>query len=309
MKSKIFFISFAICLVLNLNCKKEEKRICQPEIKICSGNEVKICRCNGQGYRTIARCRNNEKCIHGECQPVESKDRDASQVKDVAKEPDVKSKLDSKPTFEAGPWPDVPVGNIIDLPQVRLSSSMSLEEAIKKRRSVRSYSTDPLTLKEVSQILWSAQGITGALGNYPLRAAPSAGALYPLEIYLFVGNVADLSPGVYKYIPIRHKIYKIIDGDKRRALWEACHSQDWVLNAALDLVLTSVDERTTWKYGPRGIQYIFIEVGHVAQNIHLQCIALGLKSCPIGAFEDKKIIKILSLPEGEYPRYVITIGR
>ncbi|MEM3389547.1 MAG: SagB/ThcOx family dehydrogenase, partial [Thermoproteota archaeon] len=157
------------------------------------------------------------------------------------------------------------------LPEPRYESEVSVEEALLKRRSVREYARSSLTLQEVSQLLWAAQGVTDPQG---LRTAPSAGALYPLEVYLIVGEVESLAPGVYKYVPDGHEIIRVLDGDKRVSLAEAALGQAWVRNAAVDIVIASVYERTTRKYGERGIRYVHLEAGHAAQNICLQAVAL-----------------------------------
>ncbi|MEM3957269.1 MAG: SagB/ThcOx family dehydrogenase [Thermoproteota archaeon] len=192
------------------------------------------------------------------------------------------------------------------LPEPRYESEVSVEEALLKRRSVREYARSSLTLQEVSQLLWAAQGVTDPQG---LRTAPSAGALYPLEVYLIVGEVESLAPGVYKYVPDGHEIIRVLDGDKRVSLAEAALGQAWVRNAAIDIVIASVYERTTRKYGERGIRYVHLEAGHAAQNICLQAVALNLGVVTVGAFYDDQVKTVLSLPGGEQPLYIIPVGR
>ncbi len=192
------------------------------------------------------------------------------------------------------------------LPDVRYDSSVSLEKALLERRSVRDYTDVPLTLGELSQLLWSCQGITDPNG---LRTAPSAGALYPLEVYAVIGNVKDLSPGVYKYHPEGHQVTRILDGDKRHQLADAAMGQTMIAEGAVSFVITAVYERTTRKYGERGIRYVHMEVGHAGQNLCLQAVALELGAVTIGAFYDAEVAKILKLPENEEPLYIITVGK
>jgi len=158
----------------------------------------------------------------------------------------------------------------------------------------------------LSQLLWSAQGITGPGG---LRTAPSAGALYPLEVYAVVGDVKDLNPGVYRYEPVGHQLVKTMDGDRRGELASAALGQGSVKDGAVAFVFTGVYERTTGKYGDRGIRYVHIEVGHVAENLCLQANAMGLGSVTVGAFSDEQVTRLLNLPDGEQPLYIIPVGR
>lgn len=194
----------------------------------------------------------------------------------------------------------------LTLPDPRLRSEVSVEEALLKRRSVREYGNAPLTLEEVSQLLWSAQGITSEWGG---RTAPSAGALYPLEVYIVVGNVENLSPGVYKYNPERHELIKVRDDDVREELAEAALSQAWVKEGAIDIVIAAVYGRTTKKYGDRGVRYVHMEAGHAAQNIYLQAATLDLGMVTVGAFHNDWVKEIMSMPEDEIPLYLIPVGR
>ena len=191
------------------------------------------------------------------------------------------------------------------LPEPLKESDFSVEEALSSRRSIRHYSGRALTLAEISQILWAAQGITGIGG---LRTAPSAGALYPLEIYLVAGDVSGLSPGVYHYIPTDHSLELHIHGDIRRELCSSALDQQAVRDAPAVIVIAAQPSRTTQKYGERGTRYVWLEAGHASQNICLQAVSLGLGTVPIGAFSDEKIIKLLELEEGQNPLYLMPIG-
>jgi len=196
----------------------------------------------------------------------------------------------------------------ISLPAPRLKGEMSLEEAILKRRSRRDFGDSPLTLGEISQILWAAQGITDKTG---LRAAPSAGALYPLDLYLVVGKqgVAGLGEGVYHYLPQSHSLEPTLEGDVRQTLARLSAGQMFIAEAPLSLLVTAEYERTTKKYGDRGVRYVHMEAGHVGQNVYLQAEALGLGTVTIGAFQDEEISQALDLPSGHRPLYVMPIGQ
>ncbi len=174
------------------------------------------------------------------------------------------------------------------------------------RRSVREYADLPLSLEEVSQLLWAAQGITSDWGG---RTAPSAGALYPLEVYLVVGSVDNLGVGVYKYQPQEHALVRVGDGDVRAELASAALRQSFVAEAAVDIVIGAVYERTTRKYGDRGVRYVHMEAGHAAQNIYLEVVALDLGTVTIGAFSDELVMDILDMPESEVPLYIMPVGR
>jgi len=204
------------------------------------------------------------------------------------------------------PAPSQEQAEVIKLPEPQYDSDVSIEQSLLNRRSIRSYSGQPLTLQELSQLLWAAQGLTDPGG---FRAAPSAGGLYPLELYLVAGDVSDLTAGVYRYQPDGHQLVKIGDGDKRAELAEAALGQEWVKEGAVSIVFTAVYERTTVKYGDRGVRYVHMEAGHAAQNLCLQATAMGLGAVTVGAFSDDLINQLLNLPADERPLYVIPVGR
>ncbi len=195
---------------------------------------------------------------------------------------------------------------IIELPEPRQRSGTSIEETLVKRRSTREYTSEPLTLLELSQLLWACQGVTDPRGY---RTAPSAGALYPLEIYVVTGEVEGLPEGVYKYSPPEHQLSKVQAEDKRPELSRAALGQACVEEAAVDIVITAVYKRTTTKYGDRGVRYVHIETGHAAQNLCLQATALDLGVVTVGAFQDDQVKEILGLPDDEQPLYIIPVGR
>jgi SagB-type dehydrogenase family enzyme len=201
----------------------------------------------------------------------------------------------------------MPQENKIVLPQPRYRSAMSIEEAIVKRRSVRSYLGKPLKLEDVSQLLWSAQGITDQKRKF--RAAPSAGALFPLEIFLVVGNVTSLKEGIYRYDPFKHEIIMAKEGDFRNALSLASLGQSCVKNGAISIVVSAVYGRITGKYGERGIRYTYMEAGHAAQNVYLQAEALELGTVVVGAFLDDKVKELIDMKEEETPLYILPVGK
>jgi SagB-type dehydrogenase family enzyme len=197
--------------------------------------------------------------------------------------------------------------DVIKLPSPIFKGSTSVEEALHKRRSTRDYIDELLTITDISQILWAAQGITEE--SYGLRTAPSAGALYPLEIYVATNNVKDLPPGLYKYKPQNHSITKISEGDKRTVIANAALGQDAITNSSAIVIITAVPERTAVKYGKRTERYVNIEVGHAGQNIYLQAVSLGLGTVIIGAFKDEALKKVLALPENENPLAIMPLGK
>lgn len=190
--------------------------------------------------------------------------------------------------------------------EVAAVKAASLEELLQQRRSIRQYSDVPLTRDEVMKLLWAGQGVTSDRG---FRTAPSAGALYPLEMYLVAGNVDNLAPGIYKYNPAKDELTIVKEGDVRASLAAASLGQGSVADGAIDIVMAAVYERTKIKYGSRGERYVHIEVGHAAQNICLQATALGLGLVTVGAFDDAEVAKIVGMSQDESPLYVMPVGR
>jgi len=191
---------------------------------------------------------------------------------------------------------------VIKMPVPATDSSFSVERAINERMSIRSYKDTSLTLKEISQLLWASQGIV-ASGR---RASPSAGATYPLEIFLVAGKVEGLKPGLYKYINKEHSLELIKEGDLRPALSAAALGQDTLLKAPATLVVAAVFERTRARYGAKAERYVHMEAGHVGENIMLQATALGLGTVPVGAFVDSEVKKLLGIKEE--PLYLFPVG-
>ncbi|MBD3314977.1 MAG: SagB/ThcOx family dehydrogenase [Chitinivibrionales bacterium] len=189
---------------------------------------------------------------------------------------------------------------MIQLPLPGQEGAMSVEQAIAHRRSVRAYKDSTLSERQIAQLLFAAQGITDTSRGF--RAAPSAGATYPLESYVVTKD------GVFHYLPEDHALKTIKKGNYMRELGKAAMGQSYVSSAPVVVVLTAVPERTTDRYGERGRLYVYVEAGHAAQNIHLQAVALGLGSVPVGAFEPDEVCEIVECGPKETAIYLIPIG-
>jgi SagB-type dehydrogenase family enzyme len=194
------------------------------------------------------------------------------------------------------------------LPDPRFEGDVSLERAIRTRRTIRSFDGKALSLRQISQLLWSSQGITEP-GGFK-RAAPSAGALYPIDIYAVVGAgcVEGLDPGVYHYETEGHSISSGKGEDARKDVARASLWQTWMAQAPLSLIITAEYSRITGKYGQRGIRYAMIEAGHIGQNIFLQAQAMGLAAGIVGAFDDEKLIRIMGIRETHEPLLIMPVG-
>jgi len=198
------------------------------------------------------------------------------------------------------------LGDEPELPEPRLESGISIEAALRSRRSIREFRPEPLTRTEISQMLWAAQGTTNATGY---RTAPSAGALYPLEIYLLAGEVEALGAGIYRYDAARNKLHPIVEGDRRKEMSAAAFGQSWIAQAPAILVIAANYRRTAQKYGARAERYVHIEAGHAAQNVYLEAVPLGLGTADIGAFDDERVKKVACLPASEEPVLLLPVGR
>ncbi len=189
---------------------------------------------------------------------------------------------------------------IVQLPPPEPKGKMSVEEALARRRSAREFTREALTDRELSQLLWAAQGVTHPEG---LRTAPSAGALYPLELYVATAR------GFYHYEPRHHRLRELFDRDLRAAVRRVALDQEVVSQAPAVFVLAAVYERTSGKYGAaRTPRYVHIEIGHAAENLLLEAVALGLVGVPIGAFDDDALQNVLALPANCRPLYLIPVG-
>lgn len=193
---------------------------------------------------------------------------------------------------------------VYELPAPSLEGSMSVEEAIQARRSIREFKDAPLTAEIVGQMLWASYGIT--LPARRFRSVPSAGATFPSEIFLLVRDVEDIEKGIYHYKPLNHSIVQIKKGDFSQELQRMCLNQGWVGKAQCNIIISAEFQRTMGHYGQRGEMYVHQESGHIGQNIYLQAEALGLGTVAIGAFNEEQVKELL---ETEYrPIYIFPIG-
>jgi len=194
----------------------------------------------------------------------------------------------------------------IALPAAELAGGALLARTMQRRRSVRRWRQGPLELSQVALLLWAAQGVTDAAG---LRTAPSAGALYPLEIDLVARRVEALATGLYRYLPVRHSLWRRAEGDRFPALAAAAHDQGWLAGCAALLAISAIERRTASKYGARAGRYVAIEVGCAAQNAYLAATALGLGTTLVGAFDEDRVARLLELEPGCRPLALLPVGR
>lgn len=185
-----------------------------------------------------------------------------------------------------------------------------LWEAVWRRRSVRRYGAQPLSLRELSQLLWSSQGVTGRSGRLGLRAAPSAGATFPLETYAAANRVEGLPCGIYRYLPDEHALILHRPGECGHALASASLGQRMLAEAPAVIIWAAVFGRTASRYGQRAARYVYLEGGHAAQNLALAAVALGLATCQVGAYSDDEVNRIIGLDgKGESVIYMSVVGR
>lgn len=199
-------------------------------------------------------------------------------------------------------------GPEVKLPPPREQGEMSLEETIYRRRSVREYKVESLSISQISQVLWAAQGLTDTQG---LRAIPSAGATYPLEVYILIGRdgVEGLEPGIYHYNVVKHSLNLHKEGDLRRELAVAALEQEFIAGAPVNMVICAIFERTFRYYGRRAERYVHMEVGHAGENVSLQAVALGLATVMVGAFDDERVSAMMDLAKEIKPLYIIPLGK
>jgi len=197
---------------------------------------------------------------------------------------------------------------VVKLPPPKTEGTVSVEQAIKQRRTVRSFSARTLDLNQLSQLVWATHGITGKNGFK--RAAPSAGALYPMDLYAVVGqnSVAQIDAGVYHYEPKGHLLSLVATSDLRDGVARVSYSQMWIAKAPLSIIITSEYKRAAVKYKERGVRYAMIEAGHMGQNLFLQAEAMGLKAGIVGSFHDKKLIGVIRISPSHEPLLIMPIG-
>ncbi|MEJ2658923.1 MAG: SagB/ThcOx family dehydrogenase [Desulfobacterales bacterium] len=209
------------------------------------------------------------------------------------------------PTFK-----NYPESKRFQLPKPDLSHPANLWQCLANRRSERDTTPEPLSLNELATLLWAAQGITARVGVHLLRTAPSAGALYPFETYMYVEHVEGVSKGLYHFDVSSFALEQLKEGSFSRDMTAACLSQPAVRRAAVLFIWTAMMPRCMVKYRNRAMRYIPMDLGHVCQNVQLASTAMGFGSCPIGAFFDDDINRLLEIDgEDETVLYLITIGK
>lgn len=201
---------------------------------------------------------------------------------------------------------DAATAAAIRLPAPRQDGTVSVEEALRLRRSVRAFAARPLSLQAAAQLLWAAQGTSDPVEGK--RTAPSAGATYPLELLLVAGNVAGLQPGIYRYRSGGHELVRLVAGDRRGQLAAAALRQAWLAEAPAVVVIAAVYQRTAGRYGQRAERYVHMEAGHAGENLYLQAVALGLATVTVGAFDDDAVRQVLGLGRDETPLALMPVG-
>lgn len=194
---------------------------------------------------------------------------------------------------------------LIHLPKPAAGGTRTLEEVLHLRRSTREFSSRAVELRELSQLAWAVLG-HGPDGHMTI---PSAGAIYPLRLYVVAGHVSGLEPGIYRYHAESHALVQTDSSDCRPALCAAALGQTYIRSAAVDLVMIADFQQVMGKYGERGLRYVYMEAGHAAQNVYLQAAALGLGTVAIGAFDDAEVTRMLRLARVEHPLYIMPVGR
>ena len=194
-----------------------------------------------------------------------------------------------------------PVIETIALTKASSSGQFSLEAAIGNRRSVRSFTNEKLSYETIGQLLWAGQGITDSVSGK--RAAPSAGAIFPMELYVVMAD------GVYRYDPIKNSLLKNNRNDVRTPLSNASYKQQFIKDAPLLIVIAGSPKKIMEKYPNKIKEFMYLEAGHIAQNIHLQAVVTGLASCPVGGFESNKVKQICKMTQGQEAVYIIAVGK
>ena len=196
----------------------------------------------------------------------------------------------------------------IKLPTPERKGTMSVEEAIYQRQSVRNFKKTPLSLEQISQLLWVSGGVTVDGLSGPTRSYPSAGGIYPLDIYLVAGAVEGLDAGIYLYDWRKHMLKLLKKGDYRTKLAAAALGQRMVQEAPVSIVVTAMHSKTARRYGERGaVRYVSMDIGHLGQNVHLISESMGLGSVMVGAFIDKKVMDVLGIKD-QVPMYIMPVG-
>jgi len=196
------------------------------------------------------------------------------------------------------------------LPSAETGGGLALWEVMARRRSLRDFLPEDISLEELSQLIWATQGITGSVFDFRLRVTPSAGALYPIETYVVVNRVIALSPGVYHLNVRKNALEQLAEGDFKVGISASALDQSMAREAAVVFVWTAVVERTKWKYRERGYRYLYLDAGHIGQNLYLAATSLGMGCCTIGAFYDDEVNRLIGVDgQEETAVYLGAVGR
>ncbi len=199
---------------------------------------------------------------------------------------------------------------IINLPNPEFDKEIRFWSVILNRQSTRKFKNDPITLSQLSLLLFGMTGLTRIFPQVAFRTVPSAGGLYPIEVYPVVNNVENLNQGIYHYNIAKHRLELLKEGDFRLEIAKGCLDQGMAFNSAVDFVWTAIIERSSWKYLQRCYRYIYMDAGHIGQNFYLIAEALGLGACTIGAIYDDEINVVLGIDgDNETAIYVGVIGK
>lgn len=198
----------------------------------------------------------------------------------------------------------------IDLQKPEIKGGAPLWETLQRRRSVRDYADQGITAQDLSQLLWACQGVTAKMGRHALKTAPSAGARYPCETYVVVNRSDDVAPGVYRYLPEQHALRRLRKGDYADAIAQAACGQEMAADAPVVFAWTAVFDRTVSRYGQRGYRYVYLDAAHIAANLALAAVGMGLASCQIAALFDDDVNHILGCDGvSESILYMSAVGR
>lgn len=208
------------------------------------------------------------------------------------------------------PFKSYPNAETLSLPEPKPTLEKFLWNILAHRRSIRDYTEEPLSMQELSQLLWATQGVTATHGPYALRTAPSAGALYPIETYILINRVEGISPGIYHYDVLHHRLEALKEGNFGNDIADAALGQDMLAEAGIVFIWTGIIGRSKWKYRERAYRYIYMDAGHICQNAYLTAEALGLGCCSVGAFFDDDVNSIVGIDgEEEIAVYLCGIGK
>lgn len=227
-----------------------------------------------------------------------------------------RSKYSKTTTWESLDWRNKPLiykqypeHDQIPLPPYKLETAYTIEKIFKSRRSIRDFTSKSISMQQLSTLLWASTGISRIEGNYAFRTAPSAGALYPIETYVVSNRIDDLSPGIYHYNIDHHSLSPIKEGPQGKILSNAALGQIMCASAPLVLIWTAIFQRSIWKYRQRAFRYIYLDAGHIGENLALTAVALGLGSCQVGAFFDDEINRIINIDgQQESVVYLSVVG-